>query len=80
MRAGVSGLILVALQIGTAQARETISLAGRWKFRLDEQKVGISGKWYTTPLNGNATIQLPGTMDDAGLGPRHTNPPTLAGP
>ena len=63
-----------------AAARESRSLAGPWRFHLDDQKVGMNEKWFTGPLAGQTTIKLPGTMDDAGLGPRNTKAPTLAGP
>ena len=61
-------------------AGETNSLAGEWQFRIDEQKVGAPEKWFGGALAGDAKIKLPGTMDDAGLGPKNTKPPTLEGP
>jgi len=73
-------LAMVAAFVGVARARETRSLEGQWRFQLDAQKAGIDEKWYAAPLGGDTTIKLPGTMDDAGLGPRNTKPPTLAGP
>ncbi len=74
------GLILAAVIVTPAVARETRSLAGSWRFRLDAQNTGLSEKWYAAPLVGDTTIKLPGTMDDAGLGPKNTKSPTLAGP
>jgi hypothetical protein len=51
-----------------------ISLAGDWRF-------GISGTdTETIPRELTGKIRLPGTMDDAGLGPKNTKPPTLNGP
>lgn len=73
-------LAIVAAFVGAARAGETQSLAGRWEFRLDAEKAGLREKWYAAPLQGDTTIKLPGTIDDAGLGPRNTKPPTLAGP
>ncbi len=65
----------------TLHAQQTAqSLAGDWRFRCDEQKSGVGQKWYAAPLDGTQTIRWPGTMDDAGLGPKNTKPPTLAGP
>ena len=75
-----SWLVLGLSLAVVAQAGEVKSIAGRWSFRLDEQRVGVSEKWYGGRLSGDTTIKLPGTMDDAGLGPRNTKPPTLAGP
>lgn len=63
-----------------ACAEEPLSLAGQWKFQIDTGKAGIDRKWYAGSLDGNTTIKLPGTIDDAGLGPKNTKPPTLEGP
>lgn len=71
---------LAALSAGVALAQESCSLAGPWKFQLDAGKAGLEAKWFAKPLAGEGTIQLPGTMDDAGLGPQNTKPPTLEGP
>ena len=71
---------MAILWVGLAGARETLPLGGQWRFRLDDHKAGINERWYAAPLEGGATIKLPGTMDDAGLGPRNTRPPSLAGP
>ena len=34
----------------------------------------------TIPRDLTGKIRLPGTIDDAGLGPKNTKPPTLEGP
>ena len=73
-------LIIVAAYVGMAGASQTRSLEGQWRFQLDAQRTGINEKWYAALLAGDTTIKLPGTMDDASLGPRNTKPPTLAGP
>ena len=67
---------IVALLLGLfvampAVAQQTISLAGAWTVRLDENKIGEAQQWYNQQFEGK--IQLPGTLDDAGIG----NPPTL---
>jgi len=80
MRTAIWLATLAAASVGVAGARETRSLAGQWRFRLDAQKTGVDEKWYAAPLADDTKIKLPGTMDDAGLGPRNTKPPTLAGP
>ncbi|HWH69603.1 MAG TPA: hypothetical protein VNT26_09475, partial [Candidatus Sulfotelmatobacter sp.] len=74
------GLALLTAFMGVARARETQSLAGQWRFQLDVRKAGADEKWYAAPLSVGTTIHLPGTIDDAGLGPRNTQAPTLAGP
>jgi len=52
-------------------AQETLSLAGEWGVRLDPQKTGEQQGWYKQVFEKK--IQLPGTLDDAGIG----EPPTL---
>ena len=65
---------LGATLIGTSvQASETISLAGMWRFEI----AGPKEQFLTRTLTGH--IRLPGTMDDARLGPKNLKPPTLAG-
>ncbi len=73
-------LAILAAFVGLARAGESRSLAGQWRFQLDAQRAGLTEKWYAAPLGGDASIKLPGTLDDAGLGPKNTRPPTLAGP
>ena len=58
----------------TAPLDEVVSLAGEWRFEI----AGTNADAYARTLPGK--IHLPGTMDDAGLGPRNTKPPTLEGP
>ena len=76
-------IILVAaalnwLGAGPAQAGGEISLAGNWRFAIDQSGAGVAEHWFDRNLTGS--IRLPGTMDDAGLGPKNTKPPTLEGP
>lgn len=71
---------IAAMCPGLACAKETLSLAGQWKFQIDAGKTGIDRKWFGNSLDGDTTIKLPGTMDDAGLGPKNSKPPTLEGP
>jgi hypothetical protein len=51
-----------------------ISLAGEWRFAIS----GSGTEAIPHDLTGK--IRLPGTIDDAGLGPKNTKPPTLEGP
>lgn len=62
------------------RAEQVVDLSGDWKFRLDENKTGVTEKWFERQLAGDEKIKLPGTVDDAGLGPKNTKPPTLEGP
>lgn len=52
------------------------SLAGEWRFEIAPGNAPA----YSRVLPGSKKIQLPGTMDDAGLGPKNTKPPSLQGP
>jgi hypothetical protein len=55
----------------SSKAQNIISLAGEWTVRLDEQKTGEQQQWFKQKFD--TKIQLPGTLDDAGIG----HPPTL---
>ena len=58
----------------TATAAQPISLAGEWRFEIADTNAPA----FARELPGK--IRLPGTMDDAGLGPKNTKAPTLEGP
>ena len=60
--------------VNVARCNDTIPLVGEWRFEI----AGTNEPAYARELSGR--IRLPGTMDDAGLGPKNTKPPTLAGP
>ncbi len=57
-----------------ARAVESISLAGDWRFEI----AGTNLEGFAHELPGK--IKLPGTIDDARLGPPNTKAPTLEGP
>ncbi|MEI7732568.1 MAG: discoidin domain-containing protein [Verrucomicrobiota bacterium] len=57
---------------------ETISLQGDWRCQVDSENKGATEQWFARELSG--TMKLPGTLDEAGLGPKNTKPPTLEGP
>jgi len=65
---------LLLVPVAAARAADTLSLAGEWRFEIAEANT------ETRPQTLTQKIQLPGTMDDAGLGPKNTNAPTLEGP
>lgn len=47
----------------TSMANEaTLSLAGKWRFSLDADDVGVAEKWYSKKLDD--TVTLPGTTDE----------------
>ena len=64
----------VILFVSAAAAERTISLAGEWRFEI----AGAASDAFARNLPGR--IKLPGTIDDAGLGPKNTKAPTLEGP
>ncbi len=61
-------VLLACLYVSTwqAKAQESLSLAGEWTVKLDEQKTGEQQQWYKQHFDRK--IQLPGTLDDAGIG------------
>jgi hypothetical protein len=69
-------LIACAMLAGLSLARgdDTIPLSGEWRFEV----AGTNELAYARQLPGK--VRLPGTMDDAGLGPKNTKQPTLEGP
>lgn len=71
-------LILAFAAFGCVAADNSISLDGDWGFEMDSDHAGVSARWFDRALPDK--IHLPGTMDDAGLGPKNTKPPTLEGP
>jgi len=76
-RLRILAAILSSLCLAASAAKasaQSVSLAGDWRFEVG----GTGTDAYQRDLAGS--IHLPGTMDDAGLGPKNTKPPTLAGP
>lgn len=63
-------------QEGPAWAN-SISLAGEWRFALDPNKEGIAKQYFNRELSGR--IGLPGSIDEAKMGPPNPNKPTLDG-
>ena len=48
------------------ERRETVTLAGEWRFALDRDNTGIRERWFAGKLDD--TISLPGTTDEAAKG------------
>jgi len=59
-------LVLTGCSLQTPDIRESTSLEGEWKFRIDSLDVGISEQWYTDMFD--QTVTLPGSMTDNGMG------------
>jgi len=60
--------LLSSIVLGTAlaNAADTASLAGEWRFALDRQNTGVTEKWFEQKLAGR--IQLPGALQNQGFG------------
>lgn len=61
----IGGLFLINIQI-QVKAQGVISLAGKWNVKLDSLDEGVSQQWFNQKFG--TAIQLPGTLDDAGIG------------
>lgn len=61
--------------VATATANE-VNLAGLWRVKLDSLDQGMQNKWFADAFEGQA-INLPGTLDDAGIGTKDTLTPAL---
>ncbi len=59
-------LIIAGCAKQNVEVRNSISLAGEWKFRIDSLDKGIMDKWYDSI--GNETVRLPGSMAENGKG------------
>jgi hypothetical protein len=62
--------------IDSSDSSDSQSLAGTWRFQIAAADAGL----FSASLPDTTQIRLPGTMDDAGLGPKNEKKPTLAGP
>lgn len=86
-----SSVLLTLLIIGSnavyslqAADADAVSLAGDWQIRLDPKNEGLPAKWPEVGLpaaaaDQKATIHLPGTTDQAGIGNPNPVAPSLAG-
>ncbi|CAM3320297.1 sugar-binding domain-containing protein [Zobellia roscoffensis] len=68
-------LSVVLFQCGT-KTENQISLAGKWTVKLDSLNIGETENWPNTILTGSE-IELPGTLDDAGIGEPNTMQPAI---
>jgi hypothetical protein len=73
----LGSLFLLAFSGRTATADQSRSIAGQWRVELDPKNVGVQQRWFDRDLP--RTIQLPGSTDEAKLGPGNPAPPTLDG-
>jgi len=59
-------IILAGCTANKESVRETFSLAGEWKFRIDSLDQGIEQEWFTKEFD--ETVILPGSMAENGKG------------
>ena len=59
-------LILASCTNNNDLPRETLTLAGEWRFRIDSLDQGIENEWYRDSFT--ETIRLPGSMAENGKG------------
>jgi len=70
-------IVIITVSVGcTKSSVKEISLAGEWKVKLDSMNVGMEEGWAEKKLDG-VFVQLPGTLDDAGLGKENTQIPVM---
>ena len=62
----VSLFIFVIIVTGCFGQVSEIDLSGTWKFKMDDQDVGITEEWYTQELPEK--VRLPGSMVENGKG------------
>lgn len=55
----------------------SIDLSGDWSVKLDPQDLGENEKWFLELQNSELKIQLPSTLDEAGIGQALDKAPTL---
>jgi hypothetical protein len=53
-------LVLTGCTSKNIQVRNSVSLAGEWKFKIDSLDRGVSEKWYN--ILSDETVKLPGSM------------------
>lgn len=69
------GLFCSAM-VSAGAVRDTVSVAGVWKIRLDPQDEGLRAGWPASRIETSTEITLPTTTDLAGLG-FELNPATM---
>ncbi|MFB6340832.1 sugar-binding domain-containing protein [Saccharicrinis sp. FJH62] len=70
-------VVMVVMTTGCSKSSvKEIDLAGVWTVKLDSMNSGLDEGWAGKNLE-SVTIQLPGTLDDAGLGTTNTQVPVM---
>ena len=61
-------IFLTSCSCKYGEIRQTQSLAGEWKFRIDSLDRGISENWYSDSFEEGETVLLPGSMAENNKG------------
>lgn len=69
-------ILTLALNACSKPNIEQIDLSGAWQVKLDSTNVGEGENWASSKIMGTS-INLPGTLDDAGLGIPNTLEPAI---
>jgi len=59
-------LLFVTILLSSFKSSEEISLAGKWRFKIDRDDIGIKEKWFNNSLDEE--VRLPGSMAENGKG------------
>lgn len=65
----INSQVVIAQAIMSVPDDRWMSLAGNWRFAIDEKKEGIDKGWFRTSAQMTDSIHLPGTMDENKKGP-----------
>ena len=70
LRSLIGIAVAISSPVLPAQAGSScVSLAGQWRFALDDKNEGLAGQWFTRTPTG--VIHLPGSVDEAGVATQH---------
>jgi len=69
-------IITFVISACTSPQKEEIDLSGQWEVKLDSNNTGIKEKWAASTFSGTP-INMPSTLDEAGLGTPDTLRPAI---
>lgn len=61
-------VLVIGAVVPSASARETVSLDGEWRFRMDPENKGEPEKWFSGMAGFDSPIRVPGAWDAQGFG------------
>lgn len=61
-------LLFLTLLSCSPQEKYTLELSGEWTVKLDPKDIGDKEQWYNQEIKSEHTIDLPSTLDKAGIG------------